>query len=68
MSEPTPEQVRVIRKQIEEEELYALVKDTIERLQRLGDRLESYVNEKINIDSMPELRHYDGVTSKDETK
>lgn len=68
MTQPTPEQIRVIRQQIEEEELRELVKDTIERLQRLGDRLESYVNEKINIDSMPELRHHEPSNSKDEAK
>lgn len=45
---PTEEQIAAIRQQVYEEEIRALIVDTIAELQRLGDKLETYVTDKIS--------------------
>lgn len=52
MAEPTADQVQEIRQQVYDEEVVALIRDTIEQLSRLADRLESHVTEKIQFDSI----------------
>lgn len=49
--EPTPEQRQHIRQQLMDEETIKLIRDTVDQLQRLGDRLESHLTSDIELEA-----------------
>lgn len=60
MSDPSADDERVIRQKVYEEQLTRMVREAIDDLRRLGDRLESHIESKIELETTLDPGQQDG--------